>query len=223
MRAPARRGRRLRVAVLVLVVAALLYGLSPAILTAMGEQLIHADPLERADAIVVLAPLVERLVEAADVYRQGYAPTVVLTREKRDPAEQMLIDRGVIRSREEERRDILVALGVSPGAIVILDPFVTSTADEARAVSDWARRQRVAKLIVVTSSFHTGRARLTLMRAVADRPVDIIMWPAAMSRFHSDTWWKSRETLRDGFLEWEKLLYYRLVELPRFAFGSSSR
>jgi len=200
-----------------------LYALSTTILTAIGDQLVHADALERADAIVVLAPLVERLVEAADVYKQGYAPAVVLTRENRDAAEQMLIDRGVIRPREEERRGILIALGVAADAIVILDPFIASTAEEAGAVSDWARRQNVRKLIVVTSSFHTARARLSLMRAVADRPIAIIMRPAAMSRFHSDTWWRSRDTLRDGFLEWQKLLYYRLVELPRFASGRASR
>jgi uncharacterized SAM-binding protein YcdF (DUF218 family) len=207
----------MQIAASVLIAAGALYAFSTPALTALGAQLIHADPVERADAMIVLAPLLERVVEAADLYASGYAPIVILTRERRDDAERLLIERGVIDSREEERRRVLIALGVPADAIVILEPFVDSTADEARGFAEWARRRSIQRVIVVTSPIHTARSRLTFMRALEHLPIRIIVRPSSRGRFRSDTWWRSRDTLRDGMLEWQKLLYYRLVELRRLA------
>jgi hypothetical protein len=63
---------------------------------------------------------------------------------------------------------------------------------------------------------HTARSRLTFIRAARDQSLQIIVRPSDDARFQSGSWWRSRATLRDGLLEWQKLLYYRLVELPRF-------
>ena len=212
-----RRRRWLWLTTGVLAAAVVVYLLSAPLLTAIGDQLVHADALERADCIIVLAPRLERVVEAADLYVRGYAPIVILTRERRDDAEQRLIERGVIPSREEERRRVLIALGVVPDAIVTLEPFVDSTADEARSFAEWARHRSIERAIVVTSPEHTARSRLTFMRALETLPIRIIVRPSSSGRFRSDMWWRSRDTLRDGMLEWQKLLYYRLVELRRLA------
>jgi uncharacterized SAM-binding protein YcdF (DUF218 family) len=214
--ARARRGKRWAWgAAAFLAIAVVLYALSPAVLRSVGEQLIHADPVQRADAIIVLAPFLDRIMEAADLYRQGYAPTVILTRGQRDIGEQELIDRGIIESSEERKRQVLVALGVAPAAIVILDPLVDSTADEAQAFAEWARRHPIRRVIVVTSPLHTGRSRLTFMRAVENLPIDVLVRPSSRNPFRSDTWWRRRDTFRDGLIEFQKLVYYRLVELPR--------
>jgi len=197
------------------VVAILIYLVSPTVLTAVGGQLIHADPLERADAIIVLAPFLDRLMEGADLYRQGLAPAVILTRATRDAGEQELIDRQIIDSSEERKRRALIALGVPADAIVILDPLVDSTSDEARAFADWARRHPIRRVIVVTSPLHTGRSRLTFFRAVENLPIEVLVRPSTRNSFRSDTWWRSRDTFRDGLIEWQKLVYYRLIELPR--------
>jgi uncharacterized SAM-binding protein YcdF (DUF218 family) len=212
---PDRRRRWIRLAAGVVVAAIVLYVLAPTVLRAVGGQLIHADPLQRADAIVVLAPLLDRVMEAADLYRQGYGPIVILTRGTREPAEQELIERHLIESGEERRRAVLVALGVPADAIVLLDPLVDSTADEARAFGEWARRHPIRRVIVVTSPLHTGRSRLTFLRAVENLPVDVIVRPTTRNAFRSDTWWRRRDTFRDGLIELQKLVYYRLVELRR--------
>lgn len=78
----ARRGvRLLRVAGMCALFAALLYAASTPLLTAFGEQLFHADLLQRTDVIIVLASSLDRVVEGAELYRAGYAPVVILTRE----------------------------------------------------------------------------------------------------------------------------------------------
>ena len=212
---PGRRRRWTRLAVGLIVMAILIYLVSPTVLTAVGGQLIYADPLERADAIVVLAPFLDRLMEGADLYRQGLAPLVILTRGTRDAGEQELIDRQIIDSSEERKRRALIALGVPADAIVILDPLVDSTSDEARAFADWARRHPIRRVIVVTSPLHTGRSRLTFLRAVENLPIEVLVRPSTRNSFRRDTWWRSRDTFRDGLIEWQKLVYYRLIELPR--------
>jgi uncharacterized SAM-binding protein YcdF (DUF218 family) len=218
---PGRRRLLAAVAAVLVALVLLVYAFSTPLLTAMGAALVHADPLERADAMIVLAPLIDRVVEAAELYRGGYAPIVVLTRETRDPAEQFLIDRGIVDSGEEGRRDILNALGVPLDAIVILDGVVNSTADEARGFADWAGHHAIRSVMVVTSPSHTARSRLAFLDALENLPIKVIVRPSRLDGFRSDTWWRSRGTLREGIVEWQKLVYYRLVELPSAAPGSS--
>ena len=210
-----RHRRWMQVAAGLVVVLIALYALSPTLLKAVGEQLIHADAVQHADAIIVLAPFLDRVMEGADLYRQGHAPFVILTRGTRDAGEQELIDRRIIESSEERKRRALIALGVPADAIVILDPLVDSTADEARAFAEWARRHPIRSVIVVTSPLHTGRSRLTFIRAVENLPIEVLVRPSSRNAFRSDSWWRSRDTFRDGLIEWQKLVYYRLVELPR--------
>ena len=212
---PRRRRRWARLAAGLVVAAIVLYALAPKGLSAVGGQLIHADPLQRADAMIVLAPFLDRVMEAADLYRQGYAPLVILTRAQREPAEAELIERRLIDSNEERRRRVLIALGVPAAAIVLLDPVVDSTADEARAFAEWARRHPIRRLLVVTSPLHTGRSRLTFMRAVENLPIEVIVHPSTRNAFQRDTWWRRRDTFRDGLIELQKFVYYRLIELRR--------
>src|SRR5207245_31788 len=62
-----------------------------------GRLLVAADPLPpRADAIVILAGSVpDRTLEAADLYRAGLAPRVVVTRERLPRGQAALRARGV--------------------------------------------------------------------------------------------------------------------------------
>lgn len=194
------------------------YAMSAPVLTVVGGQLIHVDPLEPADAIVVLAPWLDRVVEAAELYRAGFAPLIVLTREQRQPAEQLLIDRGIVESGEERRRRALIALGIPGDSVLIIDGFVSSTADEARAFARWSAPRSVRRIIVVTSPYHTARARATFLRSLERQGTDVLLHASSLGTpFASDTWWKSRATLRDGLMEWQKLVYYRLIELPRMS------
>jgi len=203
------------IAVGILATALLMYALSPWLLTAAGNQLIHADPLQRADVIMVLAPLLDRIVEAATLYKQGYAPLVLIAPEARDIEEQELIDRGIVRSSADRRRDALIKLGVPLDSIVIIHGQTDSTADEARLFAEWASTRRLRRAIVVTSPPHTYRSWLTFLRAVENLDLGILVHPSSRHPFRGDSWWRNRRTLRDGLLEWQKLVYYRLIELPR--------
>src|SRR5438876_1073297 len=104
-------------------VAVVVAALVAVALLGAGRLLVVADPLPpRADAIVILAGSVpDRTLEAADLYRAGLAPRVVVTRERLPRGQATLRARGVrLPEGDELTVTALHELGVPPAAIVIL-------------------------------------------------------------------------------------------------------
>ena len=102
-------------------VAVVLAALVAVALLGAGRLLVVADPLPpRADAIVILAGSVpDRTLEAADLYRAGLAPRVVVTRERLPRGQAALRARGVhLPESDELTATALRELGVPPGAAV---------------------------------------------------------------------------------------------------------
>ena len=184
------------------------------ILRRIGAQLVREDSLQRADAIVVLAgatPL--REIEAADLYRAGYAPVVLLTLENDEPSIEVLRERGItFESRNQQRVRIMRLLGVPESALTVLDATrAVSTKSEAELVRGWASEHHPTRLIVVTSSFHTRRASMVFRRVLRGLGVELLMRPASRDPFHVDTWWRDRDQLRNGIFEWQKLVFYSVA------------
>ena len=109
---------------------------------AAGNWLVTADPLQPARAIVVLGGHVPfRAMEAAAVYKQGWAPEVWLTRGGFNAEEMAFEELGIDRTAEDVySHRVLERLGVPPAAIRTLPERNAITADEVRAV---ARRLQV--------------------------------------------------------------------------------
>ena len=209
-----RRRRWAGVLAAIAIVAALLAAFSTRVLTFMGDQLVHSDPLERVDAMIVLASGMDRIIEAAELYGDGYAPLIVLTRDPPESSAEFLRSRGIdVENSEERRQRILRALGVPESAIVVLGEPINSTADEARVFAQWSRGRSIRSLMIVTSPAHTARSRMTFADELQGRSIRVLARPSTLARFRSDTWWRSRDTLREGVIEWQKLVYYRLFDL----------
>jgi uncharacterized SAM-binding protein YcdF (DUF218 family) len=187
------------------------YAAREPLLRALGHQLVHADVPVPSDAIVMLSGgYFDRELEAADLYLRGLAPLVVMTRQAETPVVEALRARGVrIEPGFDVGRRVLIELGVPPGSIDVLDGLMASTHQEAEALREWAAHRGVRSLIVVTSSFHTARARYVFRLVFGDAPVRLQFVPASASGFEPDTWWMDRVTLRQGLIEWQKMLFYR--------------
>ena len=111
------------------------YVLRAPLLVRVGTFVYDTDPLESADAIVVLAGGLDRLVEVLDLFRSGYASVVVLTRPPENPVVDELQSRGVdVHDDLEVRLGYLEALGVPGSATTVLQETVTST---MRKRSSW--------------------------------------------------------------------------------------
>lgn len=181
------------------------------ILTSIGSQLVHADPLARADAIVVLSGgTPEREIEAADLYLAGYAPRVAVIPDSEPPGTGELRRRGVaFDSSVEHKRRLLRGLGVPESAMIVLDGSgAESTKQETTIVRDWVAANHVDRIIVVTSSFHSGRASLVFNRALKASGVQVLVRPASHDNFRASDWWRHRVNLRNALFEWQKLLFY---------------
>jgi hypothetical protein len=122
-----------------------------------------ADQLEPARAIVVLSGRVPfRAMEAASIYRAGWAPEVWLTTEARTPEEVALDRLGIqVISGEAYNRAVLERLGVPARAIRVLSGDVWNTVDEVRLVARELGAGGADRVILVTSKTHSRRVRAT--------------------------------------------------------------
>jgi uncharacterized SAM-binding protein YcdF (DUF218 family) len=175
------------------------------LLRALGDYLIVSDPPASADAIFLLnGGLRVRPQRAAELYRDGYAPKVVITR----AAPEVLIGHEQFRSVTDIALEVLREEGVADSSLILLPApgGARSTEDEARALEAYLRDRPVRRLLVVTSDYHTRRTRWTLRREL-DRPsLDLRMVPAR-EEFSGDEWWRTEEGLILNFEEYIKLAH----------------
>ena len=191
------------------VILAVLLIVSLIALSRLGAFLVVSDPLQKADAIVVLGGTIyERQLEAVDLYKAGMAPRICLFREISDYGERELIARHVPYLRAVDVQiDAMEKLGVPRSAITILDE-ADSTAEEASHVLQLVQQDHLSKIIVITSKQHTRRARLVLGRRLARAGVTLMVHPTAYDKADAERWWHERSTLRFTLFESQRLFLY---------------
>lgn len=156
--------------------------------------LVSSEAPQKADAIFVLGGdhYGERITRAAELARQGYAPKVYVS----GPT-------GIFDAYES---DLAIAFarkrGFTDVNFVSLPNECTSTKDEARLYMPEFRRLGFARVLVVTSNFHTRRAG-RILRAEGATPV-IQMIAAPTREFHPEDWWHRRQDQKNLFMEWSK-------------------
>lgn len=174
-----------------LLISACAVGLSAWAIGGLGGWLVVADPLQRASAIVVLsggAPY--RAIEAAQIFRGGWAPEVWITRPPRETEEAVMARFGlkIDFGDEGSNRLILERLGVSLSAIRTLTPGVRNTAEEVASIAAELARRQGDRVIIVTSKSHTRRVRAT-WRAITGSPGAVVRY-APLDRFDGSRWWE---------------------------------
>ena len=157
----------------------------------VGRWLVVADPVEPASVIVVLGGHVPfRAMEAASLFRQGWAPEVWLT-QPLQPAEEAALDElGIRRCGEEAmNREVLERLGVPSPAIRVLRDGVLNTADEVRLVARELERVGASRVILVTSKPHSRRVRAIWRALVGSSPRAVVRY-AASDPYDPGHWWR---------------------------------
>lgn len=179
------------------------------VLRGLGAFLVYEDPLEKADGIMILGgTMYERQLEAVDLYKDDWAPRLFMLREVSDWGEVELVKRGVkYLSVVDAQVDVMERLGVPRDRITILDR-ANSTAQEAVILRDVAGREKLSKVIIVTSKQHTRRARLVINRRMQEIGVKVIVRASRYDRANVDRWWTERSTLRFTLFETQRLFGY---------------
>ncbi len=176
-----------------------------------GRYLQHDDPLQKADVIFVPAGTrAERLLEGYDLYKEGWAPIVMLSPGRPEPGEQFLKSRGVAFPFEVElQRAVLIQLGMPAGAVIAPPGYVDNTAQEARLLRDTVRARGWRRVIVVTSKYHTRRSGFAFRRALKATGAQVIMRSSRYDPSDPANWWRIRADFRFAISEWQKLIAYR--------------
>lgn len=134
-------------------------------------------PLMNSDAIVLLAGAhKERVPAAAMLYRDGYAPRVILTNDGLFSSWSTQYNRNLyqIEWAEEE----LVKLGVPRENIIKLPYYGSATVYDALAVKRYLFKSGLKKIIIVTSDYHTRRAFWTFRHVLKSYTTEIAVYPA---------------------------------------------
>lgn len=131
---------------------------------ALSRPLIVADELRPADAILVLGAgsyqsvftddSAYRLVHAIQLFKQGYAPKIILSGSTHI---------GTKISDADAMATFMVSVGVDP-ADLILDRAYSNVIGRASSVSAVAKRHGIKSVILVTSPANSYRALHTLRR-----------------------------------------------------------
>jgi len=162
----------------------------------LAKGLIVEKPLERADAILVLAgahTYIERTEKAAELFREGTASRIFLTDDGGQAGWSQTEQRNP--PFVELARNSLIALGVAPENIEILEPPVSGTIDEARILSEKVKSSRLKSVLIVTSAYHTRRAFSTFQRIFAENNhltgLGIASPPPGIQTPSTAYWWLS--------------------------------
>ena len=198
---------RITVATLVLAVAGL-----AGFLPFAGTYLVVQQPLEHADAIVVLAgPRAERWLEGVDLFRAGWAPRIVLSRGRIDNGEARLSAMGIRFPQDADlARDAMLQMNVPASAIVLLPESLDNTAQEAASTRRIAVASGWSRIIVVTSAYHSRRAGYAFAREFRGTPMRIVMRTTRYDSALPARWWTTRQDVRYVTSELQKLAAYRL-------------
>jgi uncharacterized SAM-binding protein YcdF (DUF218 family) len=178
-------------------------------LQSLGHQFRHRDELVPADAIVVPdgGEFDNRFASGLSLFRRGYAPRLIVCRSSYHEGESQW--------PEKEAR-------LRPNDILLLRSRAVSTQDEAQEAGPLLKRLGCRSVLVVTSWYHTRRARTIFARELMRDGIEVRTFPVDVPDSDAETWWESKEGRTTVLLESVKLLltwlHVRLPVAPDFRF-----
>jgi uncharacterized SAM-binding protein YcdF (DUF218 family) len=154
----------------------------------VGDELVVEDTLEKSDAIIILSDdnfYADRATRAAELFRQNLAPVVVASGIRLRPyagiSELMthdLVERGVPRER-----------------ILPFPQDADNTREEAHLLKPFVVQKGWKSVIIVTSNYHTRRARY-IVRAAFPDDVRVEMAAARDADYDPANWYEHRKAVK---------------------------
>jgi len=165
-------------------------------LRAIGEFLVHSEAPVASDIIVVLGGdfYGRRILKSAELVKQGFAPVALIS--------------GPPGVYDHHECDLAIPFAVNRGyPAAYFVPFAhnaLSTGAEAQIILPELRRRGVRRFLLVTSNYHSRRARRIFRRLGRDLEMRVV---AASDQFFTpENWWRNREAEKTVFFEWAKTI-----------------
>ncbi len=169
-----------------------------------GSFLVVDQPVP-SDAGVVLegSPTDFRMNQGIDLVKKG------ITRELFLDADTKMVYFG--KTLAQHAQDYVQALPPELAAHVHVCPLTArSTAEEAYDAARCLAPMHPSRVLLITSDYHTCRA-LSVFHTILPKYSWSISASHDPAEFRED-YWKSREWTKTTFLEWQKLLFWNLLE-----------
>jgi hypothetical protein len=176
------------------------------VLRAFGWWLVVDEaPPKAADVIVVaLDANGAGTLYAADLVRQGVSNRVAVFDDPPDSVDREFLRRGV---PYEDRASIstrqLTSLGVQSVEQISTNP--TGSEEEVDVLPRWCGERKFNSVLLITLTDHSRRLQRILRRSKESHQTVITVAPSPYSPFQPDQWWKTREGVRIGIVELEKM------------------
>jgi uncharacterized SAM-binding protein YcdF (DUF218 family) len=154
-----------------------------------AESWVIEDPLDKADALIVLGDdnfYADRATRGAQLFREGKAPVIVASGRRLRP------NAGIAELMEHD----LVERGVPRDKIVRFIHDGDSTLEEAEALAGLVKGKKWHSVIVVTSNFHTRRARY-IFRRIFPQGMEVRVASARDGDFDPEHWWEKRKSIKE--------------------------
>jgi uncharacterized SAM-binding protein YcdF (DUF218 family) len=169
-------------------------------LPVFGYALIHDDGPIKADIIVVLAgdAAGKRIEKAAQLIRAGYAPAALID----GPEGQYGFNEA------ELAIPFIVKEGYPKEWFIPFPMNAHSTREEAGLVLEELRRRHIQSFLLITSDYHSGRARRIFLGEEKKEGYQLSFHTVASpdKYFRADRWWWHRESEKTVFMEWSKTI-----------------
>jgi uncharacterized SAM-binding protein YcdF (DUF218 family) len=184
----------------------------------LGGLLVVDEIPSPSDAVVVLNTGIEfypRLIEAAEIYRQGLVPKVVINGNRKTDTLRELEAKGFTRCCPWYADAVrILAMGSVPqeDIIWISAEDAYDTVSEAEAVGRELIRHQLAKIIITTSKSHTRRARF-IWKKIYGKQLTISMVAAKSDPYDANNWWKDARQIRWVLAEYGAWFYYWWKEI----------
>lgn len=159
-------------------------------------------PPTKSDALFVhLGDHDTRPFVAAALYRAGYAKKILIAVFKPDsrPPGHTTFE------------NVLLNRGVPPDDIVFLGNGITNTMEECVVLLDYLQQHPDIVVTVVTTHYHSRRARWSLRRTLGHHAESLRYVSAPHDDFHADDWWLYSEGFKVVVMEYIKLTTYLLI------------
>jgi uncharacterized SAM-binding protein YcdF (DUF218 family) len=172
-------------------------------LRSLGRWLNVAGRLERpVDAIMILGGgAATRPFVAIEMFKSGIARKILFVQVKETDEN---LD-GLYPSEQEITRQILLHSGITADAILLLPTQVDSTEAESRVAAEYLRAHPHERLAIVTSDFHTRRARIMFSRACGPDAANLVFIGAPTDGYSACDWWHNERGMVAYLTEYLKL------------------
>jgi uncharacterized SAM-binding protein YcdF (DUF218 family) len=170
-----------------------------------ATELIVEDPLQKADALVILSGGgFDRGNEAVKIMKAGYVNKAICT--GGNPVIELKVFN--IDTLESDMTAANLRRQGIPDSNIVELRNGTSTKEESQLIANYCHVHAIKKVMILSSKLHTRRVQEVFKPKLKKQNIEVIVRGAPNSQFDELKWWQDENGLIAVNNEWLKRFYY---------------